>query len=95
MDELVGLGVFDVMMIGIDVFFVVFIVEFVQEFAEWVFDLGWGSAEVDAGKFFDEFCDIIGGAGESGMRKMINTVAESVAIDFFMHGKRAAGGIIM
>ena len=95
MDELVGFGVFDVMMVGIDVLFIVFVVELVEEFAEWVFDLGWGSAEVDAGKFFDEFCDIIGGAGESGMRKMIDTVAESVAIDFFMHRKWAAGGIIM
>ena len=40
------------------------------------------------GEFFDEFCDVIGGTGESGMGKVINAVAEAITLDFLVNGER-------
>ena len=38
-----------------------------EEFRQGVFDFGGSFLKVNAGKFFDEFCYVVGGAGESGM----------------------------
>ena len=90
MDEIVGLGVFDEGVVGIDVGFVMLVVELVEEFAEGVFDLGRGRSEVDIGKLFDKFSDIVGDAGEGSVGEVVDAVAESVAIDFFVQRERAA-----
>ena len=71
-------------MVIIDVSFVVLVVEFVEEFAERVFDFLRRGFQIDVGKFLDEFGDIISGASEGGVGQMIDAVAESVAVDFFV-----------
>ena len=94
-DELVGFGVFDVAVIGVDVFFVMFVVEFFKEFAERIFDFLGGGAKVDVGKFFDEFGDVVSGAGESGVRKVVDAVTQGVAVNFFVHREGAALVVVM
>ena len=94
-NKVVGLGVFDVVVVGIDMFFVVLVVEFVEELAERIFDFGGSGAEIDTRKFFDEFGDVISGAGESGVGKVVDAVAEGITINFFVDGKGAAGGIVV
>lgn len=89
MNKLVRFGVFDEGVVVVDVGFVVLIVEFVEEFTERVFDFLGRRFQVDVGKFFDEFGDVVGGASESSMGQVINAVAESVAVDFFVNRERA------
>lgn len=46
------------------------------------------------GEFFDEFSDVVSRAGESGVRQVINSVAEGVAFDFFVDRKRTLCSVI-
>ena len=47
------------------------------------------------GKLFDELCSVVGYAGDGGVGKMINAVAQSIAFDFLMDGERAALIVVM
>lgn len=89
-DKLVRFGVFDESVVVVDVSFVVLIIEFVEEFAERVFDFLRCGFQVDVGKFLDEPRDIVSGASESSVGQMINAVAEGVAVNFFVNRKRTA-----
>ena len=90
MNEVILLSLLDVVVVGVDVLVVVFIIEFFEKFGEGVFDFLWGAFEVDAGELFDEFSSVVGYAGDGGVRKVINAVAQSITFDFLMDGERAA-----
>ena len=62
------------------------VIEFFEEFTERIGGFGGGSGDVDAGEFFDEFGDIVGDAGESGVGEVIDAVVEAVAFDLFVDG---------
>ena len=95
MDKLVGFGIFNIMMVGVDVGFIVLIIEFVEEFTERVFDFLGGGFKVEAGELFNEFRDVVSGASEGGVGEVVNPVAEGVAVDFFVNGEGTALLIVM
>ena len=46
-----------------------------EEVGKRVFDSFGGVFEIYVGELFDKFGDIVGGAGEGGMRQMVDAVA--------------------
>ena len=87
MDEILFFGSFDVVVVLVDVAFVMFVVEFSQEIGEGVFDWFRGVFKANVREFLDKFSDVVGGAGQSSVGKVVDTVAEGVALDFGMDGK--------
>ena len=95
MNEVVLLCLFDVIMVGVDVLVVMFVVELFEEFGKGVFDFFGGAFEVDVGELFDKLGGAISDAGDSGVGKVINTVAQGIAFDFLVDGEGAALVIVV
>ena len=95
MNELRHFGLFDVFMVGVDVFVIMFVVKLVEELREGIFDFFGSVFEIDMGKFLDEFRCVVGDSGNGGVGKVVDAVAEGVAFDFLVDGEGAAFVIVV
>ena len=95
MDEILFFGLLNIAVVLVDVTFVMFVVEFFKKIGEGVFDWLGGVFKINAREFLNKLSDVVGGAGEGGVGKVVDTVAEGVAFDFLMDGERAMFFIIM